>query len=137
MTKRHVPKSSRSHVLFRDDYTCRYCGTKEGERFDGKPLTDLQRRDFPDLPRGMKLATKSGICVLTIDHVVPVSRGGSNLYANLVAACQRCNTFKDDRTPEEAGMTILGILTPGHYDGDGIGRQRTILLVPGAEHFGE
>ncbi len=44
---------------------------------------------------------------LTIDHVHPRSRGGPDTWENLVAACTRCNNRKGDRTPEEAGMTLL------------------------------
>lgn len=40
----------------------------------------------------------------TVDHVYPYSRGGKNTWGNLVTACKPCNGFKDDRTPEEAGM---------------------------------
>jgi len=43
---------------------------------------------------------------LTIDHVIPKSRGGSNDWINLVTCCNKCNVYKSDRTPEEAGMTM-------------------------------
>ena len=43
---------------------------------------------------------------LTIDHVIPKSRGGSNGWNNLVTCCSRCNSFKGDKTPEEAGMKL-------------------------------
>lgn len=43
---------------------------------------------------------------LTIDHVVPKSRGGRDSWENLVAACVSCNNQKGDRTPEEAGMQL-------------------------------
>ncbi|MGB3404458.1 MAG: HNH endonuclease [Microcoleaceae cyanobacterium] len=43
---------------------------------------------------------------LTIDHVLPRSRGGRHTWDNVVAACGRCNAFKGSRTPEEAKMTI-------------------------------
>lgn len=42
----------------------------------------------------------------TIDHVLPVSRGGGSSWTNVVAACARCNGAKADRTPEEAGMPL-------------------------------
>lgn len=42
----------------------------------------------------------------TIDHILPVSRGGKNTWLNTVAACDRCNQRKDDRTPTEAGMAL-------------------------------
>lgn len=44
---------------------------------------------------------------LTIDHVLPRSRGGKNTWVNCVASCKPCNNRKDDRTPEEAGMQLL------------------------------
>ncbi|WP_114782368.1 HNH endonuclease [Botryobacter ruber] len=44
---------------------------------------------------------------LTLDHVMPRSRGGETSWYNLVAACMRCNTRKGDRTPEEAGLKLL------------------------------
>jgi len=37
----------------------------------------------------------------TIDHIIPVSRGGDNSPENLCAACQACNRSKNNRTPEE------------------------------------
>ncbi len=44
---------------------------------------------------------------LTVDHVIPRSRGGADTWENLVCACIRCNNLKGDRTPEEAGMRLL------------------------------
>lgn len=44
---------------------------------------------------------------LTLDHVLPRSRGGQSTWENLVSACQPCNHRKSDRTPEEAGMKLL------------------------------
>jgi len=43
---------------------------------------------------------------LTIDHVLPRSRGGGDSWENLVAACDACNVNKGNRTPEEAGMRL-------------------------------
>lgn len=43
----------------------------------------------------------------SIDHVLPRSRGGERTMANGVVACVPCNSFKGDRTPEEAGMPML------------------------------
>lgn len=45
---------------------------------------------------------------LTLDHIMPRSRGGQSSWSNLVAACRRCNTVKGDRTPEEAGLFLKG-----------------------------
>jgi 5-methylcytosine-specific restriction endonuclease McrA len=44
---------------------------------------------------------------LTIDHIIPSSRGGSNDWSNLTSCCGPCNTKKANRTPEEAGMRLL------------------------------
>lgn len=41
---------------------------------------------------------------LTIDHVVPRSKGGPSSWENLITACRTCNSRKGDSTPEEAGM---------------------------------
>lgn len=43
----------------------------------------------------------------TIDHVLPRSRGGGDTWFNLVAACQPCNGLKGDRTPAEAGISMM------------------------------
>lgn len=43
---------------------------------------------------------------LTLDHVVPRSQGGKDSWGNLVSCCQTCNTYKGDRTPEQAGMRM-------------------------------
>jgi len=61
-------------LFIRDNYTCAYC--KRQKR--GKDLS--------------------------IDHIVPKSRGGENDWTNCVTACQRCNQKKADKTPQEAGL---------------------------------
>ena len=43
---------------------------------------------------------------LTMDHVVPRSRGGPTSWENVVCACVQCNTDKGDRTPSEASMNL-------------------------------
>ncbi|CAN8244545.1 unnamed protein product [Cochlearia groenlandica] len=43
---------------------------------------------------------------LTIDHVIPISRGGQWTWQNLVAACSRCNSKKGQKTVEEAHMKL-------------------------------
>lgn len=44
---------------------------------------------------------------LTIDHVIPLSRGGSKNQLNCVTACYFCNITKGDKTPAEAGLRFL------------------------------
>lgn len=65
-------------VLFRrDHHMCAYCGH---EYSDGQ---------------------------LSRDHVIPQSQKGPNRWTNVVTACRGCNKYKDNRTPEEAGMELL------------------------------
>ncbi|MFP4368343.1 MAG: HNH endonuclease [Candidatus Kapaibacterium sp.] len=45
--------------------------------------------------------------VLTIDHILPKSRGGGDTWENLITACVKCNNIKGSRTPGEAGMKLL------------------------------
>lgn len=44
---------------------------------------------------------------LTLDHVIPRSRGGGDTWENMVTACVRCNVKKGNRTPREADMPLL------------------------------
>jgi len=44
---------------------------------------------------------------LTVDHVVPRSRGGQTTWTNVVAACLRCNLFKGNRTLDEARLRLI------------------------------
>ena len=43
---------------------------------------------------------------LTLDHVIPRSRGGGDTWENIVTACVRCNVRKGSRTPNEAHMNL-------------------------------
>ncbi len=43
---------------------------------------------------------------LTIDHLIPVSKGGESTWDNVVTACETCNNRKGDRTPQQAGLTL-------------------------------
>jgi 5-methylcytosine-specific restriction endonuclease McrA len=77
---------SRMAVLRRDDFTCIYCGVGIGEWQRGRHVT------------------RSG---LTIDHILPISRGGRNSWGNTACACAPCNQRKGNRLPHEAGMKLL------------------------------
>lgn len=65
---------SRKNIFKRDRYTCQYCGKQPGPE------------------------------ELTIDHVMPRSRGGTSTWENCLLACVECNKRKADKTPEEAKM---------------------------------
>lgn len=43
----------------------------------------------------------------TYDHVVPKSKGGATKFENIVLCCGVCNAKKADKTPEEAGMSLI------------------------------
>ena len=68
--------ATRTAVMLRDTFSCQYCGVAPGRS------------------------------QLTVDHVVPRSRGGSHDWQNLVTACKRCNQKKGSLTPDEAMMTL-------------------------------
>ncbi|MGQ9819988.1 MAG: HNH endonuclease [Candidatus Kapaibacteriales bacterium] len=44
---------------------------------------------------------------LTVDHIIPKSRGGADSWDNLVTACISCNNKKGNQTPEEAGLKLI------------------------------
>lgn len=46
---------------------------------------------------------------LTLDHVIPRSKGGGETWQNLVASCLECNNCKDDRTPEEWADSLKAV----------------------------
>ncbi len=52
---------------------------------------------------------------LTIDHIIPRSKGGGDGWKNLVTACRHCNAKKGDRSPEEAGMKLKKIPAKPSY----------------------
>lgn len=41
-----------------------------------------------------------------LDHVIPRSKGGEHTWENVVAACRRCNSKKENRRPEDAGLRL-------------------------------
>ena len=43
---------------------------------------------------------------LTVDHILPKSRGGKSNWKNVVVACKPCNLMKGDLTPDEKGMRL-------------------------------
>jgi len=68
---------TRPAVMLRDLHTCQYCGDMPGRQ------------------------------ELTVDHVIPRSRGGAHSWQNLVTACKRCNQKKGSHTPDEAMMHLI------------------------------
>lgn len=70
-------KLNRRNIYARDASRCQYCG----KRFASSELS--------------------------LDHVVPRSRGGENTWQNIVCCCVKCNVRKGGRTPEDAGLTLM------------------------------
>src|ERR1044071_8902737 len=75
--RREASGMKRLRIYMRDKFRCQYCGEK-------KPVSEL-----------------------TLDHILPRSRGGDNSPVNIVTACVPCNNRKSDRTPAEARMPLL------------------------------
>jgi hypothetical protein len=68
---------SRKNVLSRDNYTCQYCSFR-GSREE-----------------------------LTLDHIIPRSKGGGNTFTNIVTSCKECNSKKGNKTLKEVGMKLI------------------------------
>ena len=92
-----IIRFNRRNIFVRDQHTCQYCGR-------------TPREDD-----------------LTIDHIIPKSRGGHTVWENVALACTTCNTKKGDRLPSECGMhpirtpkkpSWLTTLTSIHLDED-------------------
>jgi hypothetical protein len=47
---------------------------------------------------------------LTLDHMLPITRGGSDSVSNLVTACKKCNFKKNNKTPDEAGYIFQSLI---------------------------
>jgi 5-methylcytosine-specific restriction endonuclease McrA len=47
-----------------------------------------------------------GLPAENVDHVIPKSRGGLHAWENVVAACRRCNSRKENRLPHEVGLHL-------------------------------
>jgi 5-methylcytosine-specific restriction endonuclease McrA len=73
----HQVKFSRANIYARDHHTCQYCGSR--------------------------CSTED----LTFDHVVPIVKGGSKTWDNIVTCCFECNHRKGGRSPAEAGMRLI------------------------------
>ena len=79
--------------------------------YDRLPKTRvrLNRRNLfaRDASRCQYCGRKFRSSELSIDHVVPRSRGGRTMWTNVVCACMTCNVRKGGRTPDEAGMHLV------------------------------
>ncbi|PZC43528.1 MAG: 5-methylcytosine-specific restriction endonuclease McrA [Chloroflexi bacterium] len=64
---------------------------------------------------------------LTLDHVIPRSKGGQHEWDNLVSACNSCNNKKAGRNPVEAGMKLIKPPSPPRPNPFYLVERRTIL----------
>ena len=74
---RNAVKFNRRNIFLRDENCCQYCGHRYGSHR------------------------------LSLDHVMPKSRGGPTNWENIVCCCLDCNVKKGGRTPHEAGMALM------------------------------
>lgn len=83
----YIPPLNNQALFARDAHMCMYCGNQ-------LPARGLSR-----------------------DHIVPLSKGGSDAWKNVVTACKRCNNRKAGRTPEQAGLELLAVpFVPTHAE---------------------
>ena len=86
-------QAKRAAVYAADGCACIYCGV-------------------PVAPGDARGVSPAGIALATLDHLIPVSAGGSNETANLVTACVSCNARKADASlPEHLAATSRGRVT--------------------------
>ena len=76
-------------------------------RFVARPHAPVRPTRERVLRRDGHLCGYCGGRATTIDHVLPRSRGGADVWINLVSACETCNGRKADRLPHEAGMSLI------------------------------
>ena len=74
-----TPALTNTSLFARDAHLCLYCGERPARQH------------------------------LTRDHVIPVSKGGKDVWENVVSACFHCNSRKANRTPQQAGMPLLAV----------------------------
>ena len=72
---------------------------------------------------------------LTLDHVIPRSRGGQSTWENLVACCRACNGRKGNSLPHEVGMKLLRQPRPLHNEYAGFFLLRYPRLREAYEQF--
>ena len=85
LVARGVKWKTKVRVYGRDNYCCRYCGYDMTLHFPYRHLN-----------------------VLTVDHVIPRHRGGTNEAGNLVTCCYWCNHDKGHRSADDFLLSIPG-----------------------------
>lgn len=75
----YIPPLNNKTLFRRDANVCMYCGSR------------FMSRD------------------LTRDHITPISKGGGDIWQNVVTACRRCNNHKGGLAPDQAGMQLIAV----------------------------
>lgn len=84
------PRFSRQNVYLRDGFRCQYC------------------------------SWTGSILNLTLDHLIPLARGGKTTWDNIVTACKACNLRKGARTIEELGLRLPRMPERPHFHGNAL-----------------
>lgn len=77
MGRKPIPKSVRFEVFKRDKFTCQYCG------------------QF------------APVVILEVDHIKPVSKGGTNDIINLITSCRECNRGKRNKSLSDNSAVVI------------------------------
>ena len=84
---RSIPPLMNKYLFSRDGSRCMYCGDQ-----------------FP-------------YYLLSRDHIIPISKGGRDIWTNVVTACKRCNSHKGNKLLADCGMELLAVpYTPNRYE---------------------
>lgn len=87
---------------------------RKGTRFNRHRTVEMTRKNIFRRD-GHRCAYCGSHDNLTVDHIIPRSRGGLNRWENVITACHRCNNMKDNKTPEEMGWTLPHKPLRPHY----------------------
>src|SRR5438045_6768080 len=79
--RREQSGMKRLRIYMRDKFRCQYCGEKKG------------------------------VAELTLDHILPRSRGGDNSTVKIVTACVLCNNLMANRPPAATRLQLLNYIT--------------------------
>lgn len=77
--KREIPVLTNSNLFRRDLFTCGYCG---------------------------RFHTESH---LSRDHIVPVSKGGKDIWSNVITSCKKCNSHKGNKSLKDADLELIWV----------------------------
>ena len=114
-----LPRNILVRLADRQGWRCYYCGGRMIDPMDlparGAPdELDLARR-YGVTPYTSGWQGKARCARATIEHLTPVSRGGTDEMDNLVAACSYCNKRRGDRSLDEFRLEIGQVIAAGRH----------------------